>query len=67
MRWMELEEYVCDTKTITTQELTSKSDKIWAERDEVKKRLEKNIKVMQARSMDNVKLAVEYLGLQESP
>ena len=67
MRLLDLEEYVCDINTITTPELTSKIDKIWAERDEVKKRLEKNIKVMQARSMDNVRLAVEYLGLQEIP
>jgi polysaccharide pyruvyl transferase WcaK-like protein len=67
MRLLDLEEYVCDINTITTHELTSKIDKIWAERDEVKKRLEKNIKVMQARSVDNVRLAVEYLGLQESP
>ena len=67
MRLLDLEEYVCDINMITTPELTSKIDKIWAERDEVKKRLEKNIKVMQARSMDNVRLAVEYLGLQESP
>ena len=67
MRLLDLEEYVCDINTITTHELTSKIDKIWAERDEVKKKLEKNIKVMQARSMDNVRLAVEYLGLRESP
>ena len=62
-----LEEYVCDINTITTHELTSKIDKIWAEKDVVKKKLEKNIKVMQARSMDNVRLAVKYLGLRESP
>jgi colanic acid/amylovoran biosynthesis protein len=66
MRLLDLEEYVCDINTITTDELTSKIDKIWAERDEVKKKLEKNIKVMQAKSRDNVRLAVEYLGLQES-
>lgn len=67
MRLLDLEEYVCDINTITTQELTSKIDKIWAERDDVKKRLEKNIKVMQAKSLENVRLAVEYLGLRESP
>lgn len=61
-----LEEYVCDINTITTHELTSKIDKMWAERDDVKKKLEKNIKVMQAKSMDNVRLAVEYLGLRET-
>ena len=67
MRLLDLEEYVCDINTITTPELTSKIDKILAERDEVKKKLEKNIKVMQAKSMENVRLAVEYLGLPESP
>ncbi|MGB2841624.1 MAG: polysaccharide pyruvyl transferase family protein [Halobacteriota archaeon] len=67
MRLLDLEEYVCDINTITTPELTSKIDKIWAEKDEVKKNLEKNIRIMQAKSMDNVRLAVEYLGLQESP
>ena len=67
MRLLDLEEYVCDINTITTHELTSKIDKIWAERDEVKKKLEKNLKVMQAKSMENVRLAVEYLGLRESP
>lgn len=61
-----MEEYVCDINTITTHELTSKIDKIWAEKDEVKKKLETNIKAMQARSMENVRLAVEYLGLRES-
>jgi colanic acid/amylovoran biosynthesis protein len=66
MRLLDLEEYVCDINTITTHELTSKIDKIWAERDEVKKKLEKNIKVMQAKSMDNVRLAVEYFGLREN-
>ena len=67
MRLLDLEEYVCDINTITTQELTSKIDKMWAERDDVKKKLEKNIKVMQAKSLENVRLAVEYLGLRESP
>ena len=67
MRLLDLEEYVCDINTITTHELTSKIDKIWAERDEVKKKLEKNIRVMQAKSLENVRLAVEYLGLRESP
>ena len=67
MKLLDLEEYVCDINTITTHELISKIDKIWTERDEVKKRLEKNIKVMQAKSMENVRLAVEYLGLPESP
>ena len=67
MRLLDLEEYVCDINTITTHELTSKIDKIWAEKDEVKKKLETNIKVMQARSMENVDLAIEYLGLQEPP
>jgi colanic acid/amylovoran biosynthesis protein len=61
-----LEAYLVDINTITTHELISKVDKIWAERDEVKKKLEEKITVMQARSMDNVRLAVEYLGLQES-
>jgi colanic acid/amylovoran biosynthesis protein len=61
-----LEAYLVDINTITTHELTSKIDKIWAERDEVKKNLEKNIKVMQAKSMENVRLAVEYLGLREA-
>jgi colanic acid/amylovoran biosynthesis protein len=67
MRLLDLEEYVCDINTITTAELISKIDKIWAERDEVKKKLEKNIRVMQAKSMENVRLAVKYLGLRESP
>ena len=67
MRLLDLEEYVCDINTITTHELTSKIDKMWAERDEVKKKLEKNIRVMQAKSLENVRLAVEYLGLRESP
>ena len=67
MRLLDLEEYVCDINTITKHELISKIDKIWAERDEVKKKLEKNIKVMQAKSMENVDLAIEYLGLQETP
>ena len=66
MRLLDLEEYVCDINTITTHELISKIDKIWAERDEVKKKLEKNIKVMKAKSMDNVRLAVEYLGLRKN-
>ncbi|MBA7560547.1 hypothetical protein ES708_02173 [subsurface metagenome] len=67
MRLLELEDYVCDINTIVTHELISKIDKIWVERDEVKKKLEKNVRVMQAKSMDNVRLAVEYLGLQETP
>ena len=67
MKLLDLQEYVCDINTITTDELISKIDNIWAERDEVKKKLEKNIKVMQAKSMENVRLAVEYLGLPESP
>lgn len=67
MRLLDLEEYVCDINTITTHELTSKIDKIWAERDKVKKKLETNIRVMQTKSVENVRLAVEYLGLRESP
>jgi len=67
MRLLDLEEYVCDINTITTYELTSKIDRIWTEREEVKKKLEKNVRVMQTRSMENVRLAVEYLGLQETP
>ena len=67
MRLLDLEDYVCDINTITTHELISKIDKIWAERNEVKKKLEKNIRVMQAKSMDNVRLAIKYLGLRKSP
>ena len=67
MRLLDLEGYVCDINMITTDELISKIDKIWAKRDEVKKKLEKSIRIMQAKSMDNVRLAVEYLGLRESP
>ena len=67
MRLLDLEEYVCDINTITTHELISKIDKIGVERDEVKKKLEKNIRIMQAKSLENVRLAVEYLGLRKSP
>lgn len=66
MKLLELEDYVCDINTITTHELISKIDRILAERDKVKKKLEKNIRVMQARSMENVRLAIEYLGLHET-
>jgi colanic acid/amylovoran biosynthesis protein len=67
MRMLELEDYVCDINTITAHELKSKIDEIWAERDEVKKKLEKNIRIMQAKSTDNVRLAVDFLGLEGSP
>lgn len=61
-----LEDYLVDINTITTHELISKVNKIGIERDEFKKKLEEKIRVMQAKSMDNVRLAVEYLGLQKS-
>jgi colanic acid/amylovoran biosynthesis protein len=64
MKMLDLEEYVCDINTITTYDLTSKIDMIWADRDAVKKKLEENIRVMQAKSLENVRLAVEYLGLR---
>lgn len=66
MRLLELEDYVSDIYVITTDELISKIDKIWAERDGVRKKLEKNIGIMQAKSMDNVRLALEYLGLRKN-
>ena len=66
MKMLDMDVYVCNINTITTQELISKIDKIWTERDEVKKKLEEKIRVMQAKSIDNVRLAVEYLGLQKS-
>ena len=61
-----LEDYLVDINTITTHDLISKIDKIGIERDEVKKKLEEKIRVMQAKSMDNVRLAVTYLGLRKS-
>ena len=64
MRMLDLDDWVCDINTITTQELTSKLDKIWAERDNVKSKLEKKMKMMQAASLDNVRLAIEFLGLE---
>lgn len=67
MGMLGLEKYVIDINTITTQELISKIDKIWAERADVKKKLEKNIRVMQDKNVDNVRLVVKYLGLHESP
>ena len=61
-----LEAYLVDINTITAHELISKIDNIWEERDKVKKKLEKNIRVMQSKSMDNVRLAVKYLKLRKS-
>ena len=66
MRLLDLDDYVCDINTISVSELTSRIDKIWAERDNVKRKLEQNIAVMQAKSKENVRLAIEYLGLRES-
>jgi len=63
MRLLELEDYVCDINTITKDELISKIDMIWAEIDNVKKKLEKNIKKMQDKSKENLQLAIKYLGL----
>ena len=65
MRLLELENYVCHINTITSHELISKVDEIWKDRDNVKQKLEKNIPVMQAESMKNLSLAVQYLDLKE--
>jgi colanic acid/amylovoran biosynthesis protein len=67
MEMLGLEEYVIDINTINTQELISKIEKIWAERADIKKKLETNIRVMQDKNMDNVRLVLKYLGLHESP
>ena len=65
MRLLELENYVCDIRTITANELISKVDEIWNERANVTRKLEKNIRIMQADSMENLNLAVKYLGFEK--
>lgn len=65
MRLLELENFVCDINILTSQELISQVDEIWGERDKVKRKLEKNVKIMQAKSMENLNLAIEFLGLEK--
>lgn len=60
MKLLELEEYVCDISNISAQEIISKVEKICDNRTEVKQKLEKNIRLMQDKSMENLYLAMKY-------
>lgn len=65
MKLLGLEEYVCNINTISNEELIFKINKIWAERDKVRETLCNNVKIMQNKSKENVKLAIQYLGTNE--
>ena len=67
MEMLDLDVYACDINTITMHDLISKIDKILAEREKIKGILKEKIKVMQARSMDNVNLAIKFLGSGKGP
>lgn len=66
MKLLGMDKYVCDINTITPQELASTIDKTWENRAEIREKLGSNIQIMQARCIDNIKLAVEYLGQRKS-
>ncbi len=66
MQMLNLDKYVNYMKTINTPELTATIDTIWAEREEVHQKLVEQIEIMQGKSLENIHLAVEYLGLPEN-
>jgi len=56
MKMLGLDFYVCDINTLTLDELKYKVDKLWLEREKIKKILKERIREIQTRSMENLNL-----------
>lgn len=61
MKLIGLEKYVLRIETLNSEELKSKINELWNERENLSEKIKKNIKIMQNESKRNVSLTKEYL------